>query len=137
MIGLNEIRDYATALPGVTEGPPVRAAKRIASFKVAGKSFVGLEKGGLSLTISLDETTGRAIAAARTDAYEEIRGRGSRFMGLRVNLSKLSARRVCELIEQSWRFRAPSHVVAAHDKAGKRGSLKQPQPDAKPSRRPV
>ena len=32
-------------LPEVEEGPPVQAARRIAAFKVAGKSFLGVEKG--------------------------------------------------------------------------------------------
>ena len=34
MIGLAEIRAIAKTLPEVQEGPPVRAARRIAGFKV-------------------------------------------------------------------------------------------------------
>jgi hypothetical protein len=36
VIGLAEIRDIAMALPQVEEGPPIKAARRIAGFKVAG-----------------------------------------------------------------------------------------------------
>lgn len=39
MIELTEIRAIAMALPEIEEGPPVRAAHRIAGFKVAGKSI--------------------------------------------------------------------------------------------------
>ena len=111
MIGLIEIRAIAMALPDVEEGPPVRAAHRIAGFKVAGKSFVGVETGGRSMTVSLPEEAARVIAAENPKAYEEIWRNGKTFMGLRVNLSAVSADRVRKLIEQSWLHSAPKHSV--------------------------
>jgi hypothetical protein len=103
-------------LPAVEEGAAVQAARRIAAFKVAGKSFVGVEKGGVTMTVSLAEEEARAIAAEHPDAYEEIWRNGKIFMGLRVDLSKVPARRVRELIETSWRHSAPKSIVAAYDK---------------------
>jgi hypothetical protein len=104
------------ALPEVEEGPPVPAARRIAAFKVAGKSFVGLEKEGVTMTVSLAEKEAKAISAEHPDAYEEIWRNGKMFMGLRVDLSKVSARHVRELIEKSWRHSAPKRIVAAYAK---------------------
>jgi hypothetical protein len=112
-IGVSEIRAIAIALPEVAEGPPVPAARRIAAFKVAGKSFVGVEKGGMAMTVSLGEDEARAFAAERPDAYEEIWRSGKIFLGLRVDLSKVSVGRV---IETSWRHSAPKRVVAAYRK---------------------
>ena len=103
MIGLNEIRDIAMALPQVEEGPPVRAARRIASFKVGGKSFVGVETGGRYMTVSLPETEGKAFAAEDSKVYEAIWRNKKTFMGLRVDLSAISADRARDLIERSWR----------------------------------
>src|ERR1700758_174249 len=91
------------ALPQVEEGPPVRAARRIATFKVAGKSFLGLELGGRSMTVSPPEKEARAFAAKDPKAYEEIWRSGKTFMGIRVDLSAISADRVRDLIENSWR----------------------------------
>lgn len=108
MIGLAEIRAIAMALPQVEEGPPVRAAHRIASFKVAGKSFVGVETGARSMTVSLAENEARALTAEHPKAYEEIWRNGKIFMGLRVDLSAIPDHRVRELIERSWRHSAPS-----------------------------
>lgn len=108
MIGLTEIRAIAMALPQVEEGPPVRAARRIAGFKVAGKSFIGLEVGGRSMTVSLSEKEARAIAAEAPKAYGEIWRKGKTFMGLRVDLSAISADRVRDLIKRSWRHSAPA-----------------------------
>ena len=116
MIGLSELRAIAMTLPEVEEGPPVQAARRIAAFKVAGKSFVGVEKGGVTMTVSLAKKEAKAVAAEHPDACEEIWRNGKIFMGLRVDLSKVPARRVRELIEQSWRHSAPKRIVAAYDK---------------------
>lgn len=112
MIELNEIRAIAMALPEVEEGPPVRAAHRIAGFKVAGKSFVGVEGGGKSMTVSLPEKEGRAMAAENPRTYEEIWCNGKKFMGLRVDLSAVSSQRVRELIERSWRHSASARKAA-------------------------
>jgi hypothetical protein len=116
LIGLIEIRNIAIALPEVEEGPPVQAARRIAAFKVAGKSFVGVEKGGLTMTVSLSEKEAKAVAAEHPDAYEEIWRNKTTFMGLRVFLSKIPVDRVRELIEKSWRHTAPRRIVTACDK---------------------
>jgi hypothetical protein len=111
LIGLAEIRAIAMALPQVEEGPPVRAARRIAGFKVAGKSFAGVEVGEKSMTLSLPEKEGRAIAAEDPKAYEEIWRNKTTFMGLRVDLSAISLDRVRDLIERSWRHTAPPRIA--------------------------
>jgi hypothetical protein len=116
LIELSELRAIAMTLPEVEEGPPVQAARRIAAFKVAGKSFVGVEKGGVTMTVSLAEREAKALVAEQPDAHEEIWRNGKMFMGLRVDLSKVTARHVRELIEKSWRHSAPKRIVAAYDK---------------------
>jgi hypothetical protein len=114
LIGLSEIRAIAMILPEVEEGPPVRAARRIAAFKVAGKSFIGVENGGITMTVSLPEDEARSLAAEHPDAYEEIWRNRKIFMGLRVDLSKVPVARVRELIEKSWRHSAPTRIVDAY-----------------------
>jgi hypothetical protein len=68
LIEFNELRAIAMTLPEVEEGPPVQAARRIAAFKVAGKSFVGVEKGGVTMTVSLAENEAKALVAEQPDA---------------------------------------------------------------------
>jgi hypothetical protein len=111
VIGLNEIRAIAMALPQVEEGAPVRAARRIASFKVAGKSFVGVEVGGGYMTVSLSEKEGRAFAAEDPKVYEEIWRNGETFMGLRVDLSAITVDRARDLIERLWRHSGPVRSI--------------------------
>lgn len=97
-------------LPGVEEGPPAKAARRIASFKVAGKSFLGIETGEATMTVSLAEEQARSLSAEDPQAYEEI-WRGKRLLGLRVQLSKVSATRVRELIRNSRSHTARQRVL--------------------------
>ncbi len=110
MITPDELRKIAMSLPGVEEGPPVPAARRIMAFKVAGKSFLGLEKGGLMMTLTLAEHDARAIAASHPNAYEEIR-RNGRFLGIRLDLSKISSRALRSVVELSWRHSAPKRIA--------------------------
>jgi hypothetical protein len=103
VIELSEIRAIALALPQVEEGRPVPAARRIASFKVGGKSFLGVEVGGRTMTVSLSEKAGKAFLSEDPKAYEAIWRNQSLFMGLRADLSAISPERARELIEASWR----------------------------------
>lgn len=114
MTGLKEIRAFVMTLPEVEEGPPVKAAHRIAGFKVAGKSFLGVEQGEATMTVSLSEEHARALAVEHPDAYEEIWRNHEKFMGLRVEISKVPRRRIFELIEASWRHTAPDRIVSAY-----------------------
>lgn len=116
MIGLSELRAFAMTLPEVEEGPPVRAARRVAAFKVAGKSFLGVEKGCATITVSLGEKEAKTVATKHSDAYEEIWRNGETFMGLRVDLSRIPARQVRALIEKSWRHSAPRRIVEEYEK---------------------
>lgn len=109
MLGVDQIRAIATSLPQVEEGPPVRAARRIAAFKVCGKSFLGVETGGLTMTVSLPESDARALAAGHPETYEEIWKNRKFLVGLRVHLAKISARNARELIEKSWRHTMSTH----------------------------
>ena len=116
MTSFSELRAIAMSMPEVVEGPPVPAARRIASFKVGGKSFIGVEKGCATVTIALPEKAAKALVAEHPGAYAEIWRDGKIFMGLRVHLSVVSAHGVHELVEISWRHKAPKNMVAAFDK---------------------
>jgi hypothetical protein len=109
VIQLDQIRAMAMALPGVEEGPPVAAARRIAGFKVSGKSFLGVETGGRSMTVSLSEKEAKAIVADNPKAYEEIWRNGKIFMGLRADLAAITVDQARKVIEQSWRHCSLSH----------------------------
>jgi hypothetical protein len=73
---------------------------------VAGKSFVGVEKGGTTMTVSLDEKDAKAFVAENPRAYEEIWRNQKIFLGLRVFLSEIPVHTVRQLIEKSWRHTA-------------------------------
>lgn len=113
MFSLEKMRAFAMTLPAVEEGPAVKAAHRIAAFKVAGKSFLGVEEGATAITVSLGEQQAKAFAIRHPKACEEIWRNRERFMGLRIQLSEIPAKDLRELIEESWRHAAPKRVAKA------------------------
>lgn len=112
MITVDQIRACALSLPEVTEGPPVPAARRIAAFKVAGKSFVGVETGARTMTIALAEDDADDATRDAPRAFEPIT-RNGKVLGLRVDLSRVTTTRARALIEQSWAHAAPKRLVEA------------------------
>ena len=66
----------------------------------------------------VDEDDVKAAVAEEPLGFEELWW-GRRLSGVRVDLSAASSDRVVELLEESWRRRAPSRVVAAYDHGAK------------------
>ncbi|HZE34578.1 MAG TPA: MmcQ/YjbR family DNA-binding protein [Actinoallomurus sp.] len=113
MITLDDIRRFATAFPEVEESAHFRQP----AFKVRGKAFAGGEKGEATAVFSISQEEAAAAVADDPAVYEEVwRNAATRsFVGLRVDLSKVSRERVEELVEHAWRNKAPKRVVAAYD----------------------
>jgi hypothetical protein len=114
MITLEQLRAWACGLPEVEEvthfGRP--------SFKVRGKPFAGIEKGGETAVFSVSQDEAAAAVTTDSDVYEEVwRTAGAKvFVGLRVDLASVHEERVLQLIEDAWRNKAPRRLVAAYDR---------------------
>ena len=115
MIGLDDIRKLATALPGVEEG--VRFREPI--FLVGGTEFVRPERGETHAVIAVGRQEAAIAVAEDPDVYEEVwrTGNGRVFAGLRVDLAKAPADRFAELVAHAWRAAAPAALVTAYDEA--------------------
>ena len=111
MIRLADIRGYAMALPDVIEQPHFR----LPGFRVADKLLAHLEKGDAHAIVCVGQEEATAAAADEPDAYEEVWRNGRFFVGLRVDLAKVTEQRMRELIEHAWRNRAPKRLVAEYD----------------------
>jgi hypothetical protein len=104
---LEDARRFALSLPGVTEEPHFE----MSSFRVRGKIFVTVPPGASRLHVFVDEPEVDACVAEDPAAFEPLRW-GQRVRGLRVDLAAAPAGRVQELIEDSWRRKAPKRLVA-------------------------
>lgn len=113
MITLDDIRRYATAFPEVEETTHFR----LPTFKVKGKPFAGVEKGGRTAVVSVGQEEAAAAVAADPETFEEVWRKAATqiFVGLRVELARVSPERLQELVEQAWRNKAPKRVIAAYD----------------------
>ena len=114
MTELEEARRFALSLPEATEEPHFDKA----SFRVRGKIFATVPPDGMHLHVLVDDYEARAAVAEDSSAFEELWW-GKQLKGVRVSLTAAAPERVAELLEESWRRRAPKRLVAAFD-AGRR-----------------
>jgi len=87
------------------------------SFRVRRRIFATVPPDDAHLHVFVDENDSRAAVAENPVAFEELWW-GRRLRGVRVNLAAADADRVCELLEDAWRKKAPRRLAVAHDTGG-------------------
>jgi hypothetical protein len=114
MSDLADARRLALALPEVMEEPHFD----MTSFRVRGKIFVTVPPGETHLHVFVDPVEVEAYVAQDPAAFEPLRW-GKQVRGVRVNLAATPAASLAEIIEESWRRKAPKGLVAAFDRRPK------------------
>jgi hypothetical protein len=107
---VEQARRLALALPEATEEPHFD----MSSFRVRGKIFATVPPDQAHLHVFVDEPEIAAAVAEDPSAFEPLRW-GRQLRGLRINLAASPAERLQELIEESWRRKAPRRLVAGFD----------------------
>jgi hypothetical protein len=100
-------RQFALSLPEVSEEPHFD----MSSFRVRGKIFATVPPDGAHLHVFVDEFEVDACVAENPAAFQPLRW-GQRIRGLRIRLAAAPEPRVQELIEDSWRRKAPKRLIA-------------------------
>jgi hypothetical protein len=107
---LDAARAFALSLPGSTEEPHFD----MSSFRVRGKIFATVPPDDEHLHVFVDEGEVHAAVAEDPAAFEPLLW-GQRLRGLRVRIGAAPNHRIAELLEESWRRRAPARLAAARD----------------------
>ena len=110
---LDTVRRLALALPETHEAPHFD----LTSFRVGSKIFATAPLGGDVVRIFVDESEARACVAEGLPGVELLQW-GQKISGVTVELSTVDPARVAELLEESWRRRAPKRVIAVFDVGG-------------------
>jgi hypothetical protein len=90
----------------------------MSSFRVRGKIFVTVPPDGGRLHVFVDELEVDACVAEDPAAFQPLRW-GQRIRGLRIELAAAPEPRVRDLIEDSWRRKAPKRLVAEFDRTSR------------------
>jgi hypothetical protein len=109
---LEVARRFALSLPGATEEPHFE----MASFRVRGKIFATVPPGGEYLHVFVGEGEVHAAVAEDPAAFEPLLW-GRRLRGLRILLTAAGQDQVAELLEESWRRKAPARLAAEWERA--------------------
>jgi hypothetical protein len=104
MASIEELQNVVLALPAVEAATHFR----MASFKVGGKNFIGIEKDGVHATFALDESEVHALVQEMPEKVETIY-RYEKPIGVRARLDSLSPEQLRHLVELSWRCKAPKN----------------------------
>jgi len=107
---LDAARAFALSLPGATEEPHFD----MSSFRVRGKIFATVPPDDEHLHVFVDEGEVHAAVAEDPAAFEPLLW-GQRLRGLRVRIAAAPNHRIAELLEESWRRRAPPRLAAERD----------------------
>jgi hypothetical protein len=107
---LDSAREFALSLPGTTEEPHFG----MSSFRVRGKIFATVPPGEDYLHVFVGEGEVHASVAEDPAAFEPLMW-GKTLRGLRVRIAAGPAERVAELLEESWRGKAPARLAAEWD----------------------
>jgi len=107
---LADVRRLACALPDAHEAPHFD----LTSFRVGSKIFATAPLDGSVVRIFVDEPEARACVNEGLPAVALVHW-GDRVAGVSLVLASADPERVAELLEDSWRRRAPKRVVAAFD----------------------
>lgn len=115
MITTEDIRRVATALPEVEETS--HFLFHVPLVKVPGKTFVGMGREEMKAVFCVSEQQARSAAAADPATYKAVRRTDARwsFLGLQVQLNRVSEKRIRGLADDAWRNKAPKRLVGEHD----------------------
>lgn len=112
MITLDDIREYAARLPEVEEKPHFR----LPGFRVRDRLFVHLEKEQTHAILCVGQEEASHAAQDDPDTYSEVwRNDGEIFVGLRVDLARVSRERARELVENVGRNKAPKRLARTYE----------------------
>jgi hypothetical protein len=111
LTGTDELRSWATALPGVTEKQHFRF--RVPLWQVAGKTFLGMGRDESTAVFCITEESAHAAAAADPKCFSAVRRMDSRrsFLGLEARLSEVPTETLRGLVREAWLAQAPKKLI--------------------------
>jgi hypothetical protein len=112
-VDLVAARAIALDLPGAHEEPHFD----LTSFRVGTKIFATAPPDGDELRVFVDEGEARACAEEDPSTFAVLMW-GKKVSGVSVHLAVAPPDRVAELLEESWRRRAPKKLIAELDARG-------------------
>ena len=110
MADIETVRRLSLALPEAEEGTSYGTL----SWKVRGKSFARIKEDGETLVVMVDPGEKEMLMAAEPEIFFETPHYHG-YPAVLVRLAAIPEDELAEVLEDSWRRKAPKRVVAARD----------------------
>lgn len=107
MATLKDLKEIVLSLPETSEGTHFH----LISYKVSGKSVIGIEKDNKHITMGMDKPDIKRLAKENPDVFEEIWRSKKYLIGVRFNIERVSKEQLKNLVELTWQFKAPKKKV--------------------------
>jgi hypothetical protein len=111
-VSIDDVREIALSFPDAVEVPH----HDMTSFRVRGKIFATAPPDEVHLHVFVDESD-TAAAVTESPAWCTELWWGTKLSGVRVSLPAADVAQVAELLEESYRRRAPKALIARLDAA--------------------
>jgi hypothetical protein len=108
-MGFEQIRDYALALPEVTEEPHFS----LTSFRIRGKIFATASPDQKSINIFADDMDQERVLAIDPISFEKLWW-GAKVVGLKAHIARVDPALILELLKLSWLRKAPNRLKKIH-----------------------
>lgn len=113
MATVKDLRAFVLSLPGTTEGTHFR----LPAFRVEEKPFIGVEKDNEHVLFRLDKEHVLTLVGKDPATFEEVWQSKKYLIGIRLALSSISSEKLIEIVELSWRTKAPKKLILSYDKS--------------------
>jgi hypothetical protein len=107
MASLNELKEIALSLPETIEGTHFH----LLAYKVLDKPFIGLDKTKTTVMLSLDKPNIQKFVAENPGVFKEVWQTGKYLIGISFKLDSVWAEQLQQLVELSWKNKAPKKLV--------------------------
>jgi hypothetical protein len=109
---IDTVRRLALALPEVEEGTWFRTP----AWKVRSKSFARIKEDGETLVVMVDEGEKEMLMEAEPEVFFQT-PHYEGYPAMLVRLANIDEDELAEVLEDSWRRKAPKRLVRARDEA--------------------
>ncbi|WP_188454820.1 MmcQ/YjbR family DNA-binding protein [Virgibacillus oceani] len=111
MATLEQLHSIVLSYPDTSEGTHFH----MRSYDVSGKGFVSIDKDQSHVMLRLDRETINRVVHDDPEIFKEVWRNKKYLIGIRFELAKVPAKQLGQIVEQSWKTKAPKKLIKSFE----------------------
>jgi hypothetical protein len=112
MGSLDDLHSFVLALPETSEGTHHHLSP---AYSISGKPFIVIEKDRVHVLMRLNPQAVQSLVNEDPATYEEVWRMRKHLIGIKFALAKVSAKKLHQIVELSWRTMASKKLIQSFD----------------------